>query len=148
MSDELQNVELSVEKLVPGGDGFAHLPDGRVLFVKLGVPGDRIRLGQVEKQRGALVARDYELLAPSPERVTPECPIAASCGGCDLMHVARDAELSHKQTILRETLARVGGVTFEPGPLAFEATLGYRSRVRFHVGKHGKLGFFARGTHQ
>jgi 23S rRNA (uracil1939-C5)-methyltransferase len=148
MSEELQNVELSVEKLVPGGDGFAHLPDGRVLFVKLGVPGDRIRLGQVEKQRGALVAHDYELLAPSPERVTPECPIAASCGGCDLMHVAREAELSHKQSILREALLRAGGVTFEPGPLAAEASLGYRSRVRFHIGKHGKLGFFARGTHQ
>jgi 23S rRNA (uracil1939-C5)-methyltransferase len=148
MTEELRGLELTVEKLVPGGDGFAKLPDGQALFVRLAVPGDRIRLGTVEKQRGALTTSDYELVAPSPDRVVPECPIASSCGGCDLMHVARPAELAHKGAMLREALERVGGVTSEPVPLTSAASLGYRSRVRFHVGRHGKLGFFARGSHQ
>lgn len=148
MTEEFRGLELTVEKLVPGGDGFAKLPDGQALFVRLGVPGDRIRLKTVEKQRGALTSSDYELLAPSADRVVPECPIAASCGGCDLMHLARPAELSQKAAMLREALARVGGVPSEPPPLASAASLGYRSRVRFHVGRHGKLGFFARGSHQ
>lgn len=148
MTEELRGLELTVEKLVPGGDGFAKLPSGQALFVRLGVPGDRIRLRTVEKQRGTLTAGDYELLAPSPDRVVPECPIAASCGGCDLMHVARAAELTQKAAILREALERVGGVASEPPPLVNAESLGYRSRVRFHVGQHGKLGFFARGSHQ
>jgi 23S rRNA (uracil1939-C5)-methyltransferase len=148
MTNEMRGLELTVEKLVPGGDGFARLPDGQALFVRLAVPGDRIRLGSVEKQRGAWITSDYELVVPSPDRVVPECPSALSCGGCDLMHVARPAELLHKHSLLRDALARVGGVASEPAALAEQPSVGYRSRVRFHVGRHGKLGFFARGTHQ
>lgn len=148
MMEALRGLELMVEKLVPGGDGFAHLPDGQALFVQRAAPGDRIRLGAVEKQRGTLTTSDYELVASSPDRVVPECPVAASCGGCDLMHVARPAELLHKHSLLREALTRVGGVEMEPPPLSAQASAGYRSRVRFHIGKHGKLGFFGRGSHQ
>jgi 23S rRNA (uracil1939-C5)-methyltransferase len=155
MSEELRGLELTVEKLVPGGDGFSHLPDGRALFVRGAAPGDRIRLRGIEKQRGALSALDYELLEPSADRVVPECPVAASCGGCDLMHLSRAAELSQKASMLREALERVGGVSLVGGaslsvsaPTSAGETSGYRSRVRFHVGQHGKLGFFARGSHQ
>jgi 23S rRNA (uracil1939-C5)-methyltransferase len=141
--------ELEVEKLVPGGDGLARLPSGEILFVKGGVPGDRIRVRSTDKQRGALCTSDYELVAPSSERVAPECPVASSCGGCDAMHVSRPAELRHKAAVLGEALARVGGLQAEPPPLTQGAeSLGYRARVRFHVGREGKLGFFARGTHQ
>lgn len=145
----LRGLELTVEKLVPGGDGFLRLPDGQALFVRGAAPGDRIRLGGVEKQRGTLWTNDYELLSPSPERVVPECPVAASCGGCDMMHLSRKSELLQKTAMLKEALERVGGVASTPDALtSSEVTSGYRSRVRFHVGRHGKLGFFARGTHQ
>lgn len=141
--------EITIEKLVPGGDGFARLPDGQVLFVRGAAPGDRIRLTKVEKQRGALCATEFELLEASAARVAPECPVAKTCGGCDVMHVSRSVELEQKSGMLREALGRVGGVAPEVGPLTTAGdSLGYRSRVRFHVGKGGKLGFFARGTHQ
>lgn len=145
----LRGLELTVEKLVPGGDGFLRLPDGQALFVRGAAPGDRIRLGGVEKQRGTLRAHDYELLSPSPDRVVPECPVASACGGCDMMHLSRSSELSQKTSMLKEALERVGGVSLSPDTLtSSEAVSGYRSRVRFHVGQHGKLGFFGRGTHQ
>jgi len=149
VTEELSGLELAVEKLVPGGDGFLRLPDGRALFVRGAAPGDRIRLRGVEKQRGTLCAFDYELLEPSADRVTPECPVASTCGGCDLMHLSRAAELAQKRSMLHEALERVGGVSLTPPELTTVGdSLGYRSRVRFHVGRHGKLGFFARGSHQ
>ena len=149
MSAELGGLEVTVEKLAPGGDGFLRLPSGQALFVSGAAPGDRIRLRSVEKYHGTLRTSDYALLEASPLRVVPECPVAASCGGCDMMHVSRTAELAQKAAMLKDALERVGGVGLEPESLAAgEATLGYRSRVRFHVGQHGKLGFFARGTHQ
>jgi 23S rRNA (uracil1939-C5)-methyltransferase len=145
----LRGLELTVEKLVPGGDGFLRLPDGQALFVRGAAPGDRIRLGAVEKRRGTLWTSDYELLTPSPERVGPECPVAASCGGCDMMHLSRKSELLQKTSMLKEALERVGGVALTPDALtSSEVTSGYRSRVRFHIGQHGKVGFFARGSHQ
>jgi len=145
----LRGLELTVEKLVPGGDGFLRLPDGQALFVRGAAPGDRIRLGGVEKQRGTLWTNDYEVLSPSPDRVLPECPAAAACGGCDMMHLSRKSELLQKSSMLKEALERVGGVALTPDALTnSEVTSGYRSRVRFHVGRQGKLGFFGRGTHQ
>ncbi len=149
MSEELIGLELTVQKLVPGGDGFLRLPDGQAAFVRGGAPGDKLRVEQVERQRGALRIVAYQLLAPSALRVAPECPVAESCGGCDVMHLSRAAELEQKSHMLAETLERVGGVEVQPAPLATAGeSHGYRSRVRFHVGQHGKLGFFARGTHQ
>jgi 23S rRNA (uracil1939-C5)-methyltransferase len=146
---ELRGLELDVEKLVPGGDALARLPDGQVLLLRGAAPGDRVRLLGVEKQRGALRALDFELLRPSPERVTPECPVAASCGGCDLMHLSRGAELEQKRAMLTDALGRVGGLAASAAALSTAGQAsGYRSRVRFHVGRHGKLGFFARGSHQ
>jgi 23S rRNA (uracil1939-C5)-methyltransferase len=65
------------------------------------------------------------------------------------MHLSRNSELLQKTAMLKEALERVGGVVSTPDALtSSEVTSGYRSRVRFHVGRHGKLGFFARGTHQ
>lgn len=149
MNEELSGLELTVEKLVPGGDGFLRLPDGRALFVRAAAPGDVIRLRRVEKQRGALCSFEHELVKPSPERVTPECPIASSCGGCDLMHLSRSAELAEKAGMLAQALERVGGVSVPPTAVQSAGEpLGYRSRVRFHVGQGGKLGFFARGSHR
>lgn len=145
----LRGLELTVEKLVPGGDGFLRLPDGQALFVRGAAPGDRIRLGGVEKQRGTLWTNDYEVLSASPDRVAPECPSAAACGGCDMMHLSRKSELLQKTAMLKEALERVGGVALTPDALtSSEVVAGYRSRVRFHVGRQGKLGFFGRGTHQ
>jgi 23S rRNA (uracil1939-C5)-methyltransferase len=149
VTGSLVGLVLSVEKLVPGGDGFLRSPDGQALFVPGSAPGDRVRLDRVERQRGALYATAYEVLVPAPERVTPECPVASTCGGCDWMHLSRRAELEQKAATLKEALSRVGGVQVEPGPVtSFEPSVGYRSRVRFHVGQHGKLGFFARASHQ
>src|SRR6185503_5781664 len=71
------------------------------------------------------------------------------CGGCDLMHLSRQAELEQKSSILREALERVAGVSTGATALTTAGeSLGYRSRVRFHVGQKGKLGFFARGSRQ
>jgi 23S rRNA (uracil1939-C5)-methyltransferase len=65
------------------------------------------------------------------------------------MHVSREAELAQKSSMLQEALERVAGVALAPEAFGSSAaSLGYRSRVRFHIGRHGKLGFFARGTHQ
>ena len=132
MTADLRGLELDVEKLVPGGDALARVPDGQVLLLRGAAPGDRVRLLAVEKQRGALRALDFELVRPSPDRVTPECPVAASCGGCDLMHLSRESELAHKASMLRDALERVAGVVTAPGPLATSGdSVGYHLLVYY-----------------
>jgi 23S rRNA (uracil1939-C5)-methyltransferase len=142
---EPEQNEWQIEKLVPGGAGFLRLSNGQGAFAPGALPGERIRVALAEDHRGYLRATRWHLLAASPERVEPACPVQGSCGGCDLMVLDYPAQLREKVEILRDALSRTG--RFEALPeLAFIAAdepLAYRSRIRLHIAKDGRLGFFA-----
>lgn len=142
---EPEQQEWKVEKLVPGGAGFLRLASGQGAFAPGALPGERIRVELAEDHQAYFRATRWQLLERSPDRVEPVCPVQGSCGGCDLMTLDYPAQLTAKVGILRDALTRTG--RFEVLPeLAFIASdepLGYRSRIRLHVAKDGKLGFFA-----
>ena len=65
MSDELQ---LSIEKLVYGGDGLGHA-EGNTVFMPYVLPGEEIR-GEVTSRKKKLVwAKPLEILKLDPSRV-------------------------------------------------------------------------------
>ncbi len=140
-----------IDRLVPGGDGFLRLPDGRAAFAAGALPGDVIEPDSIEDRRSYVRATRWTLVEPGPDRVEPPCPVVDACGGCDLMRLSRPAQLRAKAGILREALARTGGFRDLPDPLPMIAVgddLGYRSRIRVHVDDAGRVGYFARGTHE
>ena len=142
---ESEQNEWQVEKLVPGGAGFLRLESGQGAFAPGALPGERIRVELVEDHRTYLRAVRWQLLETSPDRVQPVCPVQGSCGGCDLMTLDYPAQLRAKASMLRDALTRTGH--FEDLPeLAFVAAdqpLSYRSRIRLHVARDARLGFFA-----
>jgi tRNA/tmRNA/rRNA uracil-C5-methylase (TrmA/RlmC/RlmD family) len=139
-----------IEKLVPGGDGMAHLADGRVAFVAGAFPGDVIRPLAVEARKGHVRATRFAIVQASAERITPPCPVSLQCGGCDFMAIDRSHQIDHKDALLRAALERTGGFELALVPVTMRAVgpdLAYRSRVRFQVDAAGRIGFFSRGTH-
>ena len=104
-------MELNIEKLVYGGDGLAHLPAdergrGKTVFLPYVVPGERVEATVVESRSGFARARLNQILTPSPERVSPQCPYFGRCGGCQYQHIDYEAQLRFEVDILRETLRR------------------------------------------
>lgn len=143
--------EVGVERLVPGGEGFGRGGDGRPIFVPGGLPGDRIRATALRDRGGYLRAESWDLMTPGPERVAPPCADADRCGGCDWMRLSRPAQVRSKAALLREALGRIGGFRDLPDPLPVSQAgrdLGYRGRLRLHVDPDGRVGLFARGTHE
>ncbi len=140
---------VTIERLVPGGDGFARLADGRALFVSGALPGDQIQLESVESRGGYARATSFSLLSPSAERAPAPCPVAHECGGCDLMALNEESQGRYKLEILRQALRRTGGFSELPRELSLEQRerLGYRNRVRMRL-RDGRLGFYARGSHR
>ena len=137
--------EWQIEKLVPGGAGFLRLANGQGAFAPGALPGERIRVELAEDHRTYLQATRWQLLEMSPDRVQPVCPVQGSCGGCDLMTLSYSAQLDAKVGMLRDALLRTGRFAELP-ELAFVAAdqpLAYRSRIRLHVSKDGRVGFFA-----
>jgi 23S rRNA (uracil1939-C5)-methyltransferase len=141
-------VELTVERILPGGAGLAHAR-GQTVFVALSAPGDRVR-ARVESVRSRVAfASIVEVLADSPVRVEPPCPYFGRCGGCDFQQLTYEAQLAAKVEIIRDCLRRVARIeppeeiTITPSPAAWH----YRSRARWqHDPVRSLLGYYERGT--
>jgi 23S rRNA (uracil1939-C5)-methyltransferase len=142
-----ETVELTIEKMVPGGEGLARR-EGKVIFVAGALTGERLKVRLTGSKKDYARGEIAEILAPSPERITPPCPVAGRCGGCDWQHLAYPEQLRQKVALAEDALRRVGGIAW-PG-LAIEPgkPWGYRNRVQFHRSPDGRLGFLGRGSHE
>ncbi|WP_461571734.1 23S rRNA (uracil(1939)-C(5))-methyltransferase RlmD [Sulfuricaulis sp.] len=123
-------VTATVESLGYDGRGVAHR-EGKTVFIEGALPGEQVRFRYANRRKNFDNGGMTEIIAPSPDRVTPPCPHFGVCGGCDLQHLRPQAQLQAKQKILAEQLAHIGKVQAESwlapitGPL-----LGYRRRAR------------------
>ena len=148
-------MQLQIEKLVYGGDGLARLPAdehgrGKALFVPFVIPGESVEATVVESRGGFSRATLQRVLAPSPERIEPECPYFGRCGGCHYQHMDYPAQLRFKAEILRETLRRTAKLELQENvavhgsePWAYRN----RTRMRVHHNPQFALGYFRYGSH-
>lgn len=126
-----------------GGSCVAH-HEGRVVFVRYALPGERVRV-RVSADRGSYWhAEVLEVIEPSDDRIAPLCPIAGvdGAGCCDLAFAAPRAVRTLKAHVVANQLERLGGHrwTGEAEPLSPDTT-GWRTRVRLDVGADGRPGF-------
>jgi 23S rRNA (uracil1939-C5)-methyltransferase len=127
-------IELSIDDLAFGGEGVGRA-DGYVLFVRGGLPGDRLRVRVVEPRARFGRAVIEDVLAASPERVPAPCPYFGRCGGCRLQHLSYAAQLVFKEKQVRDCLQRLGGQdAFEVRPiLPAPEPYGYRNKMEFTI---------------
>lgn len=144
----MSRAELRIESLAAGGDGVAHLADGRAVFVPFSAPGDLVRVRIVESRARFARARIEELLEPGPARAQPACPVFGSCGGCTWQHVGYAAQLDAKQAILRDAIRRIGGLPESAvGPVVpSPSEYAYRGRTRVRI-EAGRVGYLRRRSH-
>jgi tRNA/tmRNA/rRNA uracil-C5-methylase (TrmA/RlmC/RlmD family) len=146
-------LELTVGPVAHGGHCVARPPEGRVVFVRHALPGERVRAVVTEERKGYLRADAVEILAASPDRVAPPCPWAGTCGGCDFQHVRLDVQRELKAAVVREQLVRVGGlapdeVAVEVAALPGDGGLGWRTRVAYTVDSTGRAGLLRHRSHE
>jgi tRNA/tmRNA/rRNA uracil-C5-methylase (TrmA/RlmC/RlmD family) len=144
-------VEVIIDGFAHGGEGVGRI-DGKVVLVAGALPGERVRVTLVEDHPRWSRAHLDDVLLASPDRVTPPCPIADECGGCDLQHVTPDAARALKTRVVREQLARLGGLGAAAHALVEDCRsvgpdLGYRAHVQLHAAPDGRLGFHRAGSH-
>lgn len=148
-SPQTKTVEVTIERLLPGGVGLAHA-EGLTIFVSLAAPADIVRI-EIERVRGKVAfATIKEIIKPSPVRVEPPCPYFGRCGGCDFQQLDYEGQLKAKVEIIRDCLHRIAQVEISseieiyPSPTEWH----YRSRASWQFDpKTGYLGYFERGSH-
>lgn len=143
-------LDLEVGPIAHGGHCVAR-HEGRVVFVRHALPGERVLAVVTEDGGGSFCRADaIEVRRPHPGRVPAPCPWARAggCGGCDLQHADLATQRELKTAVLREQLRRLAGVEHDveveelPG-----GALGWRTRVRLAVDEAGRAGLRAHRSH-
>jgi 23S rRNA (uracil1939-C5)-methyltransferase len=138
--------EFSPVKLVYGGEALG-FHDGHTVLAPRVLPGERVEVEEIRRQKGVIHARPLRILEPSPDRIDPACPYFGRCGGCHYQHFAHAAQIAAKTEILRETLRRLGQIKWDgPIPVHSGPAWNYRNQAQLKIGKApdgtAALGFF------
>jgi 23S rRNA (uracil1939-C5)-methyltransferase len=104
-----------------------------VVFVRGGVPGDRLRARIGKSKRSWAEADLVELLEPSPERIEPEAPHP----GAPWQVLPYERQLEEKEAQVRDALERIGGFDAPPvEPMVpAEQQVRYRNKLEYSFGE-------------
>src|SRR6201981_1127568 len=129
----MPTMDVTIEKLIYGGEGLAH-HEGSTVFVPFVLPAERAAILPTEQKKKFIRARLERVLDVSPERIAPRCPHFGVCAVCDYQHIPYEAQLKYKTEILRETLRRIGRIEWS-GEVTVHASKpwSYRNRAQWKV---------------
>ncbi|HET9179424.1 MAG TPA: class I SAM-dependent RNA methyltransferase [Terriglobia bacterium] len=144
--------EFSPQKLVYGGEALGHA-EGRTVLVPRALPGERLEVETVRVAKGVIHARPLRILESAAERVSPPCPYFGRCGGCHYQHLAVEHQVRWKSEIVRETLKRIGKITWDGDIIVHQAgPWNYRNQAQLKVGENEsgevEVGFFEGESHR
>ncbi|HZG05315.1 MAG TPA: class I SAM-dependent RNA methyltransferase [Streptomyces sp.] len=156
--------EVEIGPVAHGGHCVARTEEGRVLFVRHALPGERVvaRVTEGREDSRFLRADAVEILDASKDRVEAPCPFAGPgrCGGCDWQHAAPGAQRRLKASVIAEQLQRLAGLT--PEDVGWDGTVepapgdkvprgevpAWRTRVQYAVDAEGRVGLRRHRSHE
>ncbi len=143
-------LELFFTDLLGNGQGVARAGEMAV-FCFGPLPQERARVRIVEVKRRYAVGEMIERLCDSPDRAEPFCSVFGDCGGCQVQHLAYPAQLAWKREIVRNALARIGGLSAVVGEtIGMTDPRAYRNKMALvveHAGAESRLGFYRQRSH-
>jgi tRNA/tmRNA/rRNA uracil-C5-methylase (TrmA/RlmC/RlmD family) len=126
---------------VAHGGHFVARHEGRVIFVRHALTGELVDVRVTEVSKRFARADVVAVHRASPHRVTPPCPIAGLCGGCDFQHVEPGHSRELKRQVVAELLGHLGSYDFTGDVLEVQpAPLGWRRRMRYRLDDAGRAG--------
>ncbi len=139
--------EIEITGMTEEGDGVGRV-DNMAVFVPYTIVGETVRVLIVKVLKNYAFGKLLEVLKPSLHRVKAECPYFYQCGGCQLWHMDREAELLYKRQKVEDCLRRLGKLEITPEPTADCGVMErYRNKAQYPVTPDG-IGFYRRNSHQ
>lgn len=158
-----EEYEVEVGPVAHGGHCIARTSEGRVLFVRHTLPGEKVvaRITDGESDSRFLRADAVRIIEASKDRVEAPCPYAGpgKCGGCDWQHAKPGAQRRLKGEVIAEQLQRLAGLT--PEEAGWDGTVmpaegdklpagevpAWRTRVQYAIDEDGKVGLRKHRSH-
>src|SRR6478735_6967874 len=120
-------VELDIGPVAHGGHCVAR-HHGRVVFVRLALPGERALVRITEAKVGSFARGEaVDVVVADPARVPAPCAHfgVGACGGCDFQHASPALQRALKASVVAEQLRRLAGLDL---PVVVEELPGGTSR--------------------
>lgn len=145
-------IELEIEDLAYNGKSIGY-DNGKVTFVKGGLPGERVEARIVKNKRNYNQAKLLRIITKAPERIEPVCQHYEICGGCIWQDLEYSRQLYYKRRQIIACLEHIGGFQeidvdeIIPSPDIFF----YRNKMEysFHVlTTQGDVEEFVLGLHE
>lgn len=149
-------MQLTIEKLVYGGDGLARLPadehgHGKAVFVPFVLEGEKIEASLYQQKRGFARGWTKNILQASPQRIEPQCPYFQRCGGCHYQHASYEHQLKIKAVILKENLLRIAKLELAT-ELKIHASPPWnyrnRTRLKMRTAPEFAIGYYRFNSHE
>ncbi|MFE9631337.1 class I SAM-dependent RNA methyltransferase [Streptomyces sp. NPDC006463] len=158
-----EEYEVEVGPVAHGGHCIARTAEGRVLFVRHTLPGEKVvaKVTEGDVDSRFLRADAITVLEASKDRVEAPCPYAGpgKCGGCDWQHAKPGAQRRLKGEVVAEQLKRLAGLT--PEEAGWDGTVmpaegdklpagqvpQWRTRVQFAIDEDGNAGLRKHRSH-
>ncbi|MCH5165429.1 MAG: 23S rRNA (uracil(1939)-C(5))-methyltransferase RlmD [Clostridiales bacterium] len=143
-------IEIEILSNGMDGEGVARC-DGKVVFVPYTLKGERVRAVVKQVKKKYAVASVIKVLAPSENRITPECPYYYKCGGCDMGHISPEYRESILKAELENNLKKIAGIDMRVEKFvrcSDESSL--RNKLSMPFGYEGGkvvLGLYRQNTH-
>ncbi|MFJ7777957.1 class I SAM-dependent RNA methyltransferase [Streptomyces yangpuensis] len=159
-----EEYEVEVGPVAHGGHCIARTAEGRVLFVRHALPGEKVvaKVTEGDADSRFLRADAITVLDASKDRVEAPCPYAGpgKCGGCDWQHAKPGAQRRLKGEVVAEQLKRLAGLTAEEA--GWDGTVmpaegdklpagqvpQWRTRVQYAVDEDGTVGLRKHRSHE
>ncbi len=153
-ADDLQPgdvIEVEIGPVAHGGHCVARYR-GRVVFVRLGLPGELASVRLTEVRKGSFCRGEVVSVSRADtERVDAPCVHfhPGGCGGCDFQHATGSRQRSLKAAVVTEQLHRLAGLDLD---VVVEELPGggfdWRTRVRWALDPQGRIGPRAVRSHR
>ncbi|MFF3460374.1 class I SAM-dependent RNA methyltransferase [Streptomyces sp. NPDC002730] len=158
-----EEYEVEVGPVAHGGHCIARTEEGRVLFVRHTLPGERVvaRVTEGEEDSRFLRADAVRIIEASKDRIEAPCPYSGpgNCGGCDWQHAKPGAQRRLKGEVIAEQLQRLAGLT--PEEAGWDGTVmpaagdklpqgevpAWRTRVQYAIDTEGRAGLRKHRSH-
>jgi len=139
-------IELRFDRIAPKGDAVAHVEGvDKPIYASGVIPGEVAKVTIRRVRRNWVAVEVDEIIAPSPDRVEPRCPLFTTCSGCQLQHIRYERQLELKRDMVVSQLRTFGRLEDPP----VDPVIGakdpwyYRNHARFTL-RDGQIGFIRR----
>lgn len=139
---EAQSLSLTQAEIINlshDGRGIAKI-DGKTVFIRGALPGEQVEFKYTNLHAKFDEGHVTTILTASPDRVTPPCPHAGICGGCNIQHMSSPAQILLKQNSMLEQLSHFGKQNGKDTELAPRELLPAMTGPTIHYRRKARLG--------